>query len=113
MERPWLYVGAKVVCVNNVARLSRGCRPMRPAAILTVDAVYTVTEVFCDPARDNFVHVRLAEIQNIGMTNGIDGLNLGYRADRFRPVLPDTTETVAKLRTSMRDAVKRGEPVSV
>lgn len=98
MKYPWLFVGAKVVCVDDRGVIVIG-RP--PCAPLVKGAIYTVAGVFEDP--DDGTGVRLFEQRNMSRFGPED---IGFRASRFRPLI-DTTRTVEALRKLTLNLPKR------
>lgn len=80
MDYPWAVVGAKVVCINDVApEGTRWFENDQP----TIGHVYTITEVFVQILTDE-VGFKLAEIERgpIAKHQG----KIGYGAYRFKPL---------------------------
>lgn len=105
--KPWLFVGAKVVCVD--ASLHRGARSLAPA--LSEGTTYTVAEVGIGE-ESGLLMLALEEIPSIPLPSRPDQDNMPwrYRADRFRPVSTiDTSKQVEALRSLMLDATVRGK----
>lgn len=97
--KSWLYVGAKVVCVD--ASRKAGFHAMRAHQRPVEGETYTVTWVGPSVQDSGLLCVRLAEIQRVGDIPGSKfyGVDIGYRADRFRPVSTiDTTHQVNLLK---------------
>lgn len=103
--KPWLFVGAKVVCVD--ASLHRGARSLAPA--LSEGTTYTVAEVGIGE-ESGLLMLALEEIPSIPLPSRPDQDNMPwrYRADRFRP-LHDTSKTIEEMRSLMLDATVRGK----
>jgi hypothetical protein len=103
MKYPWLYVGAKVVCVDAESRPAPGCGDFwNPLAL---NAVYVVTAIIPDPRQGHGIVVCLSGHPNPNLETGED---YGYSAGRFRPVLPDTSKQVEAMKHLMLDAKTRG-----
>jgi hypothetical protein len=100
--KSWLFVGAKVVCVDNAPRKYF----FNPGATLVVGATYTVSGFTTDPRYNGALCVILAEQKN---PHSRTGHEVGYQADRFRPVLPDTSKQIEAMRSLMLDATVRGK----
>lgn len=102
MKYPWLFVGAKVVCVipysrfTHFGQISWSDRIRWLLNPIKRGNTYTVTEVgYVDGAGD-ILMIRLAEVHAI------------YSANAFRPLI-DTTSQVSAMRELMqkaRDAMK-------
>jgi hypothetical protein len=99
--KPWLYVGAKVVCVDAGDTRGHTWKADKPIE----GAVYTIAAVFpSGSVRGDGPTVLLEEIRNTKQTGGV------YGADRFRPVSTiDTKHTVNAMRNLMLDATVRGK----
>lgn len=100
--KPWLYVGAKVVCVDD-SPIIRGIHPK-----LSKDAVYTVAAIGTQP---NGVEIALGEMPRTGgrCRDEYGDDRFYYNVIRFRPVSTiDTTHTVNEMRSLMLDATVRG-----
>lgn len=105
MKYPWLYVGAKVVCVKAPGPLGYGeTRPVE-------GGVYTVRGIRPDGWNGRYfeVGIFLEEIVNApqiySTQNGQRLEEKSWRISRFRPVLPDTTKQVEEMKQAMRDHV--------
>lgn len=101
MKYPWAVPGAEVVCVDAEPRHVPGCggywEPLEQGAI------YIVSDIRADerPACKGELAVFLKGRPNPDLR----GVDYGYNPDRFRPVLPDTTDTVAALKRGIDDAL--------
>lgn len=95
MKYPWAVVGAKVVCVD-----AKWGEPAHHAP-LTEGAMYEVRNVFEALGK---VGVRLVGVVNVPSFPG--GPELGYEADRFRP-LHDTSKQIEEMKCLMLDAATR------
>jgi hypothetical protein len=90
--KAWLYVGAKVVCVNNgPLGVGNGCR-WAPGEEISEGEIYTISEIRVTGSE---VDVRLVERTR----HAFGDWAWGYAAERFRPVSTiDTTKTVEALK---------------
>lgn len=100
MERPWLYVGAKVVCVRNDFHGATARLPV-------VGETYTVRaiESGMDDYNKGDVYLHLDEIRNAPVRYSGRLIEPSFNVLGFRPVLPDTTKAVDEMRRMMRDHV--------
>ena len=100
MERPWLFVGCRVVCVEKIAA------PRLPGEIFPeVGATYTVRsieEASSLSPRPGELCTRLEEILNTPQ-HFIDGfMECQFFIERFRPVSTiDTTKTVEAMKQAI------------
>jgi hypothetical protein len=92
--KAWLYPGARVVCVDDyIPRLGRSHSKLKAGVEYTVRWVGHFDNLATGWSG---LAVLLEEIKRrSGPENGCE---VPYRADRFRPVLPDTTKTVEALK---------------
>lgn len=91
------HVGQRVVCIDD----GPGLNPIGP---LCKGQIYTIRGFSNDP-RDPELGVYLEEILNLHPFHGVE---INYRASRFRPVIERSTETgMAILRKVADDAAKR------
>ena len=97
MKYPWLYVGAKVVCVDAAG--FRGKNPLREGRTYTVSEIFDALGNFRGSLK-SILAVRIAEHENPDAW--ITG---AYAADRFRPVLPDTTRQVESMKREVERIV--------
>jgi predicted thioredoxin/glutaredoxin len=92
--KPWLFVGAKVVCVDDSPP-----RVEWNAEHLVKGRVYTISEV--DPAEPVAVALEGLRVRKAGDA-------FLYIASRFRP-LHDNSKTIEAMRNLMLDATVRGK----
>lgn len=98
MKYPWLFVGAKVVCVDADLTSPRGRRGNGTWNPLVLHAVYTIKDCFYYAGQ---LTIRLREQSNPDASGG----DWGYRADRFAPVTTINTDAaVSQMRELMQKA---------
>lgn len=81
------WVGQKVVCVDN--KPAACYRDFSAREKPTVGAVYTVTRAF---VRKGVSTVHLREIARDEVSQRQHGFDVGYRTNRFRPIVEAKTE---------------------
>lgn len=109
MKYPWLFVGAKVVCVDASDTDVTGLQELTEGAAYTIRRVgprgrtlqgglFSYRDQILDP---NGILVWLAEVLNREGRTIRTGMlvcaDVGFRVERFRPLI-DTTRTVEALR---------------
>lgn len=107
MKYPWLFVGARVVCLNADPRaFDETVDGWEPGGAPVEGEVYTVTKVW--PESDGHIAVSLAEIQRGPAARRVG--NEGYGAERFAPIRTINTDSqIEAMRNLMLDATVRSK----
>ena len=100
MKYPWLYVGAKVVCVS--LKSTEPTNYVNGGGKLTLGTTYTVREIF--PWK-SYLYVRLTEVLLEPVLWSGVMFEPVYGVSRFRPLI-DTTHQVTEMVELMKRARK-------
>lgn len=95
----WLYVGAKVVCVDASPHSGANSGSLEEGGVYIVDAITS-------RPKGLEIAVKGVHLDSDSIDVLMDG-RLYWRVGRFRPVPPDTTKAVEALRQLTLDATKR------
>lgn len=96
MKYPWAYPGARVICVDALFARS-DFRPLVAGMQYVIDTVYGNPNSRAKRLELKSYGSRYWNSEGCVHLVGIGPFPIGFAIERFKPVLPDTTETVKTL----------------